>query len=345
MEKNPVVYTLKSSSMLDPRGVCVAEDGQCIVVCDAGHHKLKLICLSGEIVNVNREKEFEHAMVTPFAGNGRKGHRDGLLRDACFHTPSACCVNSDGCLFVADTGNHCIRRLFYCKDGSLKTSTIAGGKLIKRKDHTGRVPPVTLTMQSGFTDGNGRLSLLKSPCGICCTPSGDLLIADTGNHTIRLLRVLPSTPDGQESEAEYWTVSTIAGHAETGHVDGNCEQARFNQPTSICVGSDGSIFIADKGNMCIRQLTGMVFRSKNNHEIKSEGTVRTIEIDVPAPSRRFIKGFEPSFRMPRGVCALKSKHSWYNNADNRSKTLVGVCDTGNVRIESFYVILVYANYF
>ena len=52
-----------------------------------------------------RGEEFEH-----FAGTGEKGHRDGLLMEAAFNYPDAM-VAANGCLYVCDYGNRCIRKV------------------------------------------------------------------------------------------------------------------------------------------------------------------------------------------------------------------------------------------
>ena len=52
-----------------------------------------------------RGEEFEH-----FAGTGERKHRDGMLMEAVFNFPEAM-VAANGCLYVCDSSNHCIRKV------------------------------------------------------------------------------------------------------------------------------------------------------------------------------------------------------------------------------------------
>jgi hypothetical protein len=57
-------------------------------------------------------------------------------------------------------------------------------------------------------------------------------------------------------------VSTIAGNNESGKMDGNGKNARFNRPVALVISnvspssssSSSCIFVADKTNHCIRQI-------------------------------------------------------------------------------------------
>jgi hypothetical protein len=48
--------------------------------------------------------------VETFAGNGKRGLKDGPFMNASFNHPSGICIASDGTIIVADTGNNLIRR-------------------------------------------------------------------------------------------------------------------------------------------------------------------------------------------------------------------------------------------
>lgn len=98
------------------------------------------------------------------AGCGAARKADGKGEAAAFHAPNGLCVDSDGVLYVADSGNHCLRRV--TPDGEV--STLAG-------------------------DGVASLGAehLNSPCGVCvCVMPGhgpSLLIADRSNSCVRRL--------------------------------------------------------------------------------------------------------------------------------------------------------------
>ncbi len=88
------------------------------------------------------------------------------------------------------------------------------------------------------------------PLGIVSDGHGGLIVADAGAQRIRSI-------DANGS------VRTIAGSGPLdgfglavagGYADGPASQARFNHPTSVAVAKDGTIYIADSRNHCIRQL-------------------------------------------------------------------------------------------
>jgi len=150
-----------------------------------------------------------------FAGDG------GSEKFAKFREPRDIAIGSDGTLYIADTGNHRIRRV----DTNGIINTIAGGPTPQNK--------------GGFA-GEGDLaifSLLKSPTSIDLAPDGSLYIADSGNSRIRRI-----SPDG--------IISTVAGTGVVGLSGdgGQAVDAELTYPTAVSVGNDGSIYLVDRGN-------------------------------------------------------------------------------------------------
>ena len=93
---------------------------------------------------------------------------------------------------------------------------------------------------AGSLDGKGSNARFDTPGGLALDPSGNLLVADTGNHTIRRI-----APDG--------TVTTLAGSAGApGSADGVGTLARFNAPNGLAVTSTGAVYISDSQNHTIR---------------------------------------------------------------------------------------------
>ncbi|KAF0687211.1 Aste57867_21067 [Aphanomyces stellatus] len=311
MTHEPNVFSLRNSPLSSPRGLAVTTswgpDATFLFVCDSGHHTIQYGRLSSTSL-------LESMTLEVFAGStGVKGHRDGPALAASFHHPTGICVHDDRTLYVTDAGNHCIRQIRH-RQGRWVVSTIAGGHQHppphKSKSARGRV-----SIHAGHVDGPGSQAMFRGPSGIAVGASGELLVADTFNHCIRALL-------HQETG---WVVATIAGGEKSGHVDGRCAGAMFNQPVGICRASDGSVFVSDRGNNCIRHIGGGVNWRKYCF-------VRTIAVGQSAPNWRFPRGIEPPFLLPKGLAALPSHHAWYNNggATNQPHQLVvGVCDTGN----------------
>jgi sugar lactone lactonase YvrE len=83
------------------------------------------------------------------------------------------------------------------------------------------------------------------PAGrIALGPDGSLYVADTGNHRIRRI-----DPEG--------IITTVAGSGEAGHAGdgGPATEAMLDSPVDIAVASDGTLYIADTQNSCIRRVT------------------------------------------------------------------------------------------
>lgn len=155
----------------------------------------------------------------------------------------------------------------------------------------------------GNSNGTGSLAAFNQPDGIAIDPlNGDIIVADSGNNEIREI-----TTAG--------VVTTLAGSATAGHADGAATTATFNQPEGVAVDSNGNVFVADKGNNEIREI--------------SAGTVSTFAGSLTAGSADGT-GAAASFNKPEGL-AFDSKGNLYvaDSANNeiRMITPAGVVST------------------
>ena len=215
-----------------PGGGCGGNDyDRGMFVASSGGQQIALVSFLGILANRDGHDVLGTAQTA--------GAQDGMRYQALFHTPTGLARSktynwsniSERKLFVADTGNHTIRRIGfgYSGEGCPQTSmvdTFAG----------------TAGM-AGSDDGKGSAARFNAPRGIATAPDGSLLVADSGNHTIRRIAA-----DG--------TVTTIAGVAGVpGSDDGPARTAHLNTPSGIDVDARGQIFFSDTGNHVIRMIT------------------------------------------------------------------------------------------
>lgn len=302
VDANRIPKFIKSTNLLHPRGMCASEVDNSLLICDSGHHRIKLVsftCKNGKFDN-------HSSIVSTLAGSGFRGFNDGSVEKCTFYSPSDCSINPiDGNIIIADSGNHAIRQIKSSKidPNRLLVETIAG---------MGHRNP-------GYKNGTNKEALFRSPMGVTCTDDGSIIVADTYNHTIRKISKSNICNNYSNDNGYRWKVTTVSGCCKSGHRDGHSGTALFYQPFGICVANDQSIYVVDKKNTCIRQIY-----SKNQ-----EYWVRTIFIDELAPSRYFRRGKEPPFISPKGICVLSRKYNWYNDLDNSNNHTLGVCDPGN----------------
>ena len=151
-------------------------------------------------------------------GGTTAGYQDGFVSVAQFNQPEDMAADDLGNVYVADYQNHRIRKI----DSSGNVTTIAGTGL-------------------GFIDGIGNSARFNAPQGICWDLDGDMLMADYYNHAIRKISASGS-------------VTTVAGTGSAGSDDGTIDNAKFNGPHDVKVGSDGTIYLVDAGNWKIRKI-------------------------------------------------------------------------------------------
>jgi sugar lactone lactonase YvrE len=163
-------------------------------------------------------------IITSIAGGGDGYSGDGGLGiNAMFRTPWDLAMDAAGSLYVADSGNHRIRKI--SPNGIV--STVAGNG------------------SQGFS-GDGGLAIsatLNGPLGVAVDSAGNIYISDTWNHRIRRV-----TPSG--------IISTVAGdgNANFGGDGGPAVSAQLNKPVDLAFDSTGKLYVADVDNGRIRVL-------------------------------------------------------------------------------------------
>lgn len=194
-------------------------------------------------------------VVQLIAGNGtlldgkvdaEPGFKDGRASEASFDRPLGLAVDSEGNVFIADSGNHRIRKL--TREGQVETVAGSGDE--------------------GTLDGPALEASFRTPVDVSIGPDGALYVADAEAGQIRRIA------DGE--------VRTVAGIDVVGcrdalarrktdpaapipegcpeaagqatYRDGPALTALFNQPSSVAAARDGTLFVADSSNQVIRTI-------------------------------------------------------------------------------------------
>jgi RHS repeat-associated protein len=175
--------------------------------------------------------------MTTVAGRGFFGYSGdgGPANQAALNGPIGVAVGPDGSLYIADTGNHRIRRV---GPNGIITTVAGNGKFLCPN-------PIIPNIGCRFSGDGGPATQaqLYEPNDIAVAPDGSLYIADTTNARIRRVG-----PDG--------IITTVAGNGFCcfGGNGGSATKANLRVPRGVAVAPDGSIYIADSHNHLIRRV-------------------------------------------------------------------------------------------
>ena len=246
-----------------PSGVAVDHAGN-LYVTDTGNHRIRRIDTTGTI--------------TTIAGTGGRGYDwDGPAVEAHLADPKGVAVDAFGNLYFAGFFNFGIRRV----DAAGNMSRVAESEepydpdeearrrsrdrgiavdhagnvyianidnsYIRRVDVTGTMSVIAGTPREPGYGGDGGPAVeaqLSYPADVAVDHTGNLYIADTGNHRIRRIDTTG-------------TITTIAGTGEPGYGGdgGPAVEAPLASPFALTLDSSGKLYVADLGNYRIRVLT------------------------------------------------------------------------------------------
>ncbi|QJD81877.1 stalk domain-containing protein [Cohnella herbarum] len=208
----------------------VAVDSKGIVyVADTLNNSIRKITPDGKVTTLNAPST---RIIEYVAGAVEEAgdFKDGPLASAKFNEPSGLAIDSKDNLYVSDRGNQRVR---YIDFSTGTVSTVAGGG-----DYAGKN---AYYVQGDYVDGTVAQSRLNAPEGLALTEDGALIVADSLNHVIRIVK------NGK--------VSTLAGvPIEPGSANGVVAHAQFNHPTDVTVLSDGRLVIVDEFGNKVRIL-------------------------------------------------------------------------------------------
>ncbi len=248
-----------------------------------------------------------HGRVTRVYGNNSPGLLDGFTESAAFNHPHGVVKVKDH-LYVADTGNHAIRRINLING---EVQTIAGTGKQGRFEAMSYTDPLTANLNSpwdlafdgstlyiamagqnqiwrlhltnnvlerfagsgrkALTDGKAIKSALAQPSGL--TQGGnELFVADAETSAIRIIRL----PDGK--------VTTLVGEGlfEFGDRDGTGKEVRLQHPMDVAYcQTDKMVYIADTFNHKIKLLD---IQSRTVSSLECKGLIEPSGISVQGNS-------------------------------------------------------------
>ncbi|MCB9641123.1 MAG: hypothetical protein H6727_19655 [Myxococcales bacterium] len=181
-----------------PDGMAWDKDKKALYIADTENH-------------VIRKLDLVTLQVSTFSGSGTPGLLDGLAKQARFFRPLGLTLGSDGFLYVADSANHCIRKV----------------------DQNGDVVTWAGSGKKGAQDGLGSLAAFSFPKDLVFDPTTkSLYVADSNNNRIRKID-------------EKGHVSTIAGSGRIGVGEGPALLADIAPPRSLVLGGDGTLYFSE----------------------------------------------------------------------------------------------------
>jgi large repetitive protein len=187
-----------------------------LFIADTGNNRIRKIDASSQLI-------------TTVAGNGGAGFfgDGGAAISAQFNQPWGLTVAISGDIYVADFANNRVRKIAAI---------------------TGIVTTVAGDGSSGYTGdlGTATSAKLNSPAGLVTDPAGNLYIADSENNVIR--KVNGGTG----------VITTVAGNG-TALFSGDgfsAALAGLYKPYSIYMDGAGNLFIADRLDLRIREISG-----------------------------------------------------------------------------------------
>jgi sugar lactone lactonase YvrE len=230
-----------------------------------------------------RRVDAQSGIISTLAGTGQAGYGGdgGPATKALFKQPHSIALDGHGQLYIADIGNHRIRRVDL-QTGIVDTIAGTGEKKLPvdgqlalgnpilgpralyiegqtmwialREGHSvwrmdlsdGRLRHVAGTGKVGYSGDGGpaKAATFNGPKGIAVGPPGHVYVVDTENQAIRELDVARGV------------VTTVAGSGKNGYAGdgGPAAQAQLARPHGICVGPDGALYIGDTLNHRVRRV-------------------------------------------------------------------------------------------
>ncbi|MCI0340935.1 MAG: hypothetical protein L0216_07240 [Planctomycetales bacterium] len=275
---------LSQLPLLLPEDVAVA--GGSVLVADAGGHRVLRLDLSTRALTV-------------VAGNGSPGYTGdgGAAAQAALNAPASVSRDGSGRVYVSDSGNGVVRVVntgassatiagVTVPAGAIATIPAGGGGLtapagvsvdgsgnvfvadagdhtIRRIDASSGVVTVVAgtAATAGFAGDGGAATAarLSGPGGVSLDGSGNLVIADTGNHAVRVVNLGSATITVCGVSIAAGDIGTVAGTPPTpGYTGDNAAatSSALSSPRAAFLTPAGDLLVSDRGNHRVRRVAG-----------------------------------------------------------------------------------------
>jgi streptogramin lyase len=232
-----------------------------------------------------RKVDAKTGNISTVAGTGKMGFGGdgGPATKAQFSSPHSITFDDKDNLYIADIGNHRIRRVdaksgvvttiagtgerkppvdgkpaagkpmigpraLFLRDGVLWIALREGHSVWRLNLADGLLAHVAGTGKKGYSGDGGRAKEAEfdGPKGIALDDQGNVFVVDTENQAIRKI------------ESSSGRITTLAGRGpQFGGGDGDdgpATKATLDRPHGICIGPDGAVYIGDTNNHRVRRL-------------------------------------------------------------------------------------------
>lgn len=258
-----------SNFSTDTAAIQVSINGNRLAIVGANMNQIMAIvpgkCGSGPVKvkigadSVSSTASFEYIFtrtVTTLAGNGQAGFANGKGEDAMFNfngqawfRSSGIAVDAQGYVYVADPGNHCIRKI----DPSGNVSVLAGDP-----------------NNAGYADGTGSEAKFNYPYSVAVDAAGNVYSADPINWDIRKI-----SPDGTTSNLVWgaespWAVAVNSKNGKVYYTGANAPASIYEisapgsaapiisgqyYPAGITFDPQGNLYVSAHGQNVIKKFT------------------------------------------------------------------------------------------
>ena len=190
-----------------PTGICCDRTGN-VYVADTGNNQIRKI------------DQAQRVSVIAGNGSGTAGLVNGDFGAAMFNGPQDICVDNSGVLYVADTGNHTIRKIY---NGSTVISIAGAGSAADAEN----------------IRASNQLNAFDTPRGIAVDNSGNIYVADTGNRKIK--KIIP------KGWIYLHSGTGTQGRSLGASVNGatNAYTCTYDTPRYLNIDSSGNLYIID----------------------------------------------------------------------------------------------------